>query len=344
MANRSLTKDVSDNVIAGAVIANFYMNKRDRFIENHADHDKVTFKGSNEIPLKIGDKWYFCDTDVNISTATDMDTGTVANGEDYNVYACDDSGTLAFKISLNNTFPSGFTTDTSRKIGGFHTLCTNVGTIAGHPLTDYAANDILPASIWDLKHRPISEPAGMVFDEGSNIWVDIYLASGTGASCASANGATITDTRNWMDFIDDGHAVKKQLLTDDQFQSIAMGSNEETNIAGSADPVTTGGHSDTAGRRMISNIGCEDCAGAMYQWLLTSAARLDDETAGGWYDLTGDKGSFYTYGTNKYGNTQLRAGGTWADGAACGSRCRFAVHYRWFTYSSIAVRLGSAPQ
>jgi len=419
MANRSLTKDVSDNIVAGAVIANFFLNKRDRLLENHTDHDKVTFKGSNEIPLKIGDNWFFCDTDVNISTATHMDTGSVANGKDYYVYACNNAGTLEFKISLNSTTPTGFTAANSRKIGGFHTLCADVGTISGHALSGYVANDILPTSIWDLKHRPICEPEGMVYDEGTGIWVDIYLASGTGASTASVYGATITDSRNWMDFVDDGHAVMKQLLTDEQFTSIATGAPEEAHVWNRSDPVTAGGHSayflltldvgpavdwaagdtitggtsgvtctvvecltnttyvcknisDAAGftdgevlsngaesadqgtgyptwaahamGRNVSNIGCEDCVGAMHQWLLTPSARLDDGTAGGWYDLAGGKGSFYTYGNNKYGNTQLRAGGDWDDGAYCGSRCRDAFFYRWVADSHVGARLGAKPQ
>lgn len=40
----------------------------------------------------------------------------------------------------------------------------------------------------------------------------IGTASGTGGSTASVNGGTILDTRNWMDFVDDFGAVKKQLL------------------------------------------------------------------------------------------------------------------------------------
>jgi hypothetical protein len=105
--------------------------------------------------------------------------------------------------------------------------------------------------------------------------LDIYLASGTGAATVSVNGGTISDTRTHFDFMDDGHAVGKRLLSDDEFASIAAGSNEQTNISGSADPVTTGGHSDTAARRMISNIGCEDCCGAMYQWLSDVTYRYD---------------------------------------------------------------------
>jgi hypothetical protein len=53
------------------------------------------------------------------------------------------------------------------------------------------------------------------------------------------------------------------------------GSNQKTNILGSADPVTTGPHIDTAGRRMISNIGLEDGCGVMNQWLSDQSYRFD---------------------------------------------------------------------
>ena len=46
------------------------------------------------------------------------------------------------------------------KLGGFHCLCVDVGTISGHALTNYIAGDILPRSCWDLKHKPRSEPEG----------------------------------------------------------------------------------------------------------------------------------------------------------------------------------------
>ena len=87
----------------------------------------------------------------------------------------------------------------------------------------------------------------MVYCAKLDLWVDIYLQSGTGASTASVPGATITDTRIWNDHVDDLAAVGKVLLDDSEFQIVAEGSNQKTNIAGSADPVTTGGHRDTAG-------------------------------------------------------------------------------------------------
>jgi len=279
MANRLITQVESQNALLGAVVANFMLNKLDRILE-YKDADEVTVKGSNRIPLLINDKWFYIDTDTDLSTGSDLDTGAVAAGTDYYVYACDNNGTLVFLISAASTYPDGYTADTSRKIGGFHTISAAAGTIAGHTLTGHPANGILPASVWDLKHRAkCGNNAGMVYDSGTGIWVDIYLTSGTGASTLSVNGGTISDTRTWLDFVDDGHAVGKRLLTDEEFQSIAAGSNEETNIAGSADPVTTGGHSDTAGRRMISNIGCEDCCGALFQWLIDGGYRYDADVA-----------------------------------------------------------------
>jgi hypothetical protein len=181
----------------------------------------------------------------------------------------------------------------------------------------------------------------MVYDSGINKWVDIYLISGTGVSTTSVKGGTISDIRDWMDFVDDVHAVKKRLLTDEEFQSIAAGSNEETNISGSADPATTGGHVDTASRRMISNIGCEDCAGVMWQWLLDQSYRADG-TTWAWYDLPGAKGSIYRQGT--YGDVKLLAGGNWYSAAYAGSRARYAHHYRWITITIIGGRCLAEPK
>jgi len=346
MSNRKITKDVSDSVIAGAILASFPLNKQDRIIE-YKDASNVTIKGLNLIPLRIGEYWFFLDTDTDVSTTTDMDTGSVAAGKDYYIYACDNSGNLVFKISLSSSYPYGFDANNSRKIGGFHTLCASVGVISGHPLSEASANDILQYSVWDLKHRPLSEPEGMVWSSKAGIWVDIYLTSGTGVLTASVNGGTISDSQNWMDFVDDFAAVKKQMLCDSEFQIIAAGSNEETNISGSADPVTTGGHIDTAGRRMVSDIGCEDCCGVLWQWLLDQSWRADGlpdtgDPTWSWLNLAGDKGSLYKQGT--YGDVKLLAGANWSRAENSGSRSRYATSYRWHTYSYIGGRGMSRPQ
>ncbi len=217
--------------------------------------------------------------DTDYAIADILDTGSISNAKDYCVYACNSGGTLVFRVSLASTFPAGFSAETSRKIGGFHTLCASVGTISGHTLTGYVANDILPSTVWDLNHRAANDiQVGMLWNPYNQRWEQIYGASDNGAGgVQSVFGANFLDTTGWMDFNDKAGLVGMQFFNDAQFQIAAKGSNEETNIAGSADPVTTGGHSDTAGRRMISNLGHEDMCGAMWQWLLDQSYRYDSD-------------------------------------------------------------------
>lgn len=281
-------------------------------------------------------------TTIDLDVAANWDSASqsyaaAANraGKDVYLYATADK----LILSANATVPASYTAGSSRKIGGFHCLCLSVGTISGHTLTGFLTGDILPSSIWDLRHRPTCGPEGMVYSDQADIWADIYLQSGTAATTASANGATITDTRVWMDHVDDLASVGKRLLWDAEFQVISEGANQKTNIAGSSDPVTTGGHVDTAGRRMISNIGCEDCCGAMNQWLLDQSYRNDDASYLGtwsWYTLPGNKGSFYRQGGA--GDVKLVAGGAWDNGTYCGSRFRNAYSSRWTAVTTFGAR------
>jgi hypothetical protein len=225
------------------------------------------------------------------------------------------------------------------KLGGFHCECLNIGTISNHPLTGFLTGDIVPMSVWDQLHRPTCSPDGMAWCDQAKLWVDIYLQSGTGASTASVFGGTITDTRIWNDHVDDLFAVGKRMLDDSEFQVVAEGSNQKTNITGSVDPVTTGGHVDTASRRMVSNFGLEDCCGVMHQWLRDQSYRNDDASyLGTWsyYTIPGNKGSFYKQGGA--GDVKLLAGGNWSNGTTCGSRCRFAYIYRWNALTTLGSR------
>lgn len=192
-------------------------------------------------------------------------------GKDLYVYAVADADGMSFVVSDNSTVPAGFTAATSRKIGGFHCLCADVGTIDGHALSGYAAGDILPASVWTLEHRPVAEPEGMVYHAGTGKWYDIYLASWNGTKLVSAYNQPIAGGESEKRFhgelfVEEFGKIGKTLLWRDEFQVVAKGSNERTAINGVQVPVTTGGHVDTAGRRMISNLGLEDCCGGFWQW------------------------------------------------------------------------------
>lgn len=287
--------------------------------------------------VAVGDRF------LSTSEAVTLDTTDVRSaGTDCYVYAVLEDGKLAFKLSANSTVPENFDADTSRKIGGFHMLCADVGTISGHTLSGYTAGDVLPASVWDLKHRPYSSPEGMVYHEGKNLWVDIYLASWDGTQLVSVyNAATADGTSatpfHGEKFTEEFGKIGKRLPWRHEFMVFAKGSPEMTNISGSADPTTTGGHVDTASRRIISNIGCEDCTGVLRQW-------LEDNVEGGSYGSV-SSGNHYlsgyswnaagtsaipTYNSTVDGSTRmgdsygllrrLLGGASWSDGSSCGSR------------------------
>lgn len=274
------------------------------------------------------------------SVTTDYRVAANRAGKDFYVYAVLVGGiALGLLVSANATYPTGYSATTSRKVGGFHCLCLSVGTISGHVLTGYVTGDILPASVWDLKHRPVSSPEGMVYVSGLGKWVDIYLSSVSAGAMASAYGATCADGASspafhWYKFSQWLATVGKRLLTQAEFVAASLGSNQGTNIAGSADPVTTGGKSDTGGRRMISNVGCEDCCGNLWQW--------GEEAGGGassaaWVNAF-DGNDSGVAGQHYLAPNRAILGGSWANGANCGSRCSAWLYGPLSLYESIGAR------
>ena len=283
--------------------------------------------------LSVGDVEYSATADIELDVADLLDTGTIQAGKDYCVYITTDQ---TFVVSLNSTFPSGtlsdgstaFSAENTRKIGGFHTLCADAGEIDGHPLSGFSAGDILPASVWCLNHRPFSEPAGMVYCEALDFWVDIYLQSGTGEATESVFGGTITHTRCQPDHTEDMFSVRKKLLSDEEFSAAADGSNQQTAVSGGSVPATTGGHIDTAGRRMISGIGCEDFCGFTWEWLReTGPSGGKDQKP-----IPGGKGNFFG---NVYG---LIAGGYYGEPGISGSRARNSANELIKTTAGIVAR------
>jgi hypothetical protein len=212
------------------------------------------------------------------SNETSKATAANRNGEDVYIYAVEPSSgtTPNFCLSSNSTYPDGTvggvtaSATNSRKIGGFHCLCVDVGTISGHSLTGYLDGDILPRSVWtQAQHRPTSSPEGMVY-VGNKLWADIYLASNTTTLESSYGG--------------------------------------------------------TASRRMISNVGCEDCAGVLWQWAnetgsdggAASYAVQDTSSETSSYD--GRVGLEINRGQGYSVPNRGLVGGNWSAGAACGSR------------------------
>lgn len=304
--------------------------------------------------------------DGSVIWTCELDYAAAANraGKDFYIYACENAGTPLVPnliISINSTVPNGYTASNSRKIGGFHCECEDIGTISDHPLSGYVAGDILPATIWDLNHRPIGAPEGFAYDEGTDVWLAIYGLSWSGSwgsATATQPGRASDDTltleskygAEWADgassekwhcwkFEQVLARQKQRLPYQREFMSGSLGSNQGTNIYDSADPTTTGGHKDTNNRRMVSNIGLEDCCGDHYQW---GAEVGSASTSGSWGNAfdTNDK-----YQVGQVYGTVYRAllGGSWSNGAVCGSRCAQLGSSAFALYSYDGARAASEP-
>lgn len=297
-----------------------YYNRDQLFYSN-----KTNITIPKNLKINIDGECYISTINKVLQLST-VDTPQNLAGKDVYIYACkpqDISSTEPiFVLSLNSTVPTGYTASSSRKIGGFHCLCADVGTIDGHTLSGYVTGDILPASIWDLLHRPKGDSEGLAYDEVSECWLSIYQLSWDGTKLVSVYNGVIADgasTKKWHGeaFIEQLMNQKMRLPWRHEFQMAAKGSNEGTSIKNAADPNTTGGHVDSNNRRMISNIGLEDCCGCSWQWA------MDLGFAGGsaWNDSVYNS----SVDSQRYGQSygtlyRLLLGARWNSGSHCGSR------------------------
>lgn len=261
---------------------------------------------------------------VNIDTVGLWDNATFAvtanrAGKDFYVYAVEDSTSIV--LSANSTFPTGYTALNTRKIGGFHCLCVSVGTISGHTLSGYVAGDILPRSVWDRFNRSAGRQEGTILSRCGK-WVDIYLPSVSGNTLVSVNGGTIADGTSSPAF----HTYKFEqwfsrqgmhTISQQEFFSVAEGANQSTNIVDTTDPVTTTGHVDTAGRRMISNEGVEDTCGVSWQWGRDTGGVMTGAAWENAYDANDDS---TTRGQHYHAPCRCLLGGAWTNGVFCGVR------------------------
>ena len=316
------------------------------------------------LQVKVNDVIYTLQSDLTLQLST-VGTGANLAGKNVYIYACtpkvENQVAPDFVLSLNSTVPDSYTAETSRKIGGFHCLCKSVGTISGHTLSGYVIGDILPLSAWDLIHRPVSNPEAMVYIKEINKWVDIYLAGLSGTTLINEYGATTADGSSSPGyhsekFVEEFALQYKRPLYRREFQVVAKGSNEMTSIQGSADPNTTGGHVDTAGRRMISNYGLEDCCGALWQW---GADEYDCYNGNG---VSWSSANFYlsgyswqsksvynsAYDSQQYGSCdgllrRVLLGGFLDHSSSCGSRCAHCAAFASYGFSDCGSRGLSEP-
>jgi hypothetical protein len=274
-----------------------------------------------------------------ILTAADSDGSFVSFtlGENYYIYALQpaEGAEPNFTISINSTYPDGYTENNSRKIGGFH--YGRIRDVAdAYDETATITVNILPNSVWDLQNRPTCDPTGMA--KVGDIWVDIYLASddGNGGVESKYNATPITGTEglSWYSFAERFAKVDKRMASMSEWTALAQGSpqgNDGDNV--NAWSATTNSSRTATGTvtNAISNYNIVDCAGNVYEWLDELSIRQDssDTTDWRWYDPDTDFNESIESNWNELGDLYLpnddglvafRAGGRWNNGVHCGAR------------------------
>lgn len=319
-----------------------YYNRDELFTTN-----KTTVTIPKDLKININGNCYISTINKSLQLST-VDTPANLAGKDVYIYACEPtSGTEPiFVLSLNSTVPTGYTANNSRKIGGFHCLCKDVGVIKGHTLSGYVTGDILPATRWDLLHRPKGDSEGLAYDEVSECWLSIYPLSWDGTKLVSVYNGVIADgisTKKWHGeaFIEQLMNQKMRLPWRHEFQMAAKGSNEGTTIKNAVDPNTAGGHVDSNNRRIISNIGLEDCCGCSWQW----AMDLGFAGGSGWNDSVYNS----SVDSQRYGQSygilfRLLLGTCWHYNSVCGSRSVYCNSTASSNDSDNTARCASEPR
>lgn len=328
-----------------------------KYLECNAAKTGVVVKEGTIIPFKSGSSWRAQLFSEDEECAT-LDTGTLALGNDYNVYLCDnetDDGLLL--ISLNTTAPEGYTVDNSRKIGGFH-----YGRIRNSITIADVAVAVVPNSVYDLINRPRCSPRGMA-KSLSGFWFDIYLASlksaltfnaGDGSELISGEAQSVyggtpltgTEGLNGNNFIELAEMSEKRLLTLAEWLQVAKGSpqgNDGDND--NAWTETTNSARTTCGAvaNAISLLNAVDCVGNVYEWLDEYLTRGDHGTSAAWVDVYSGMGVGQIHGYGSYPIVQVLAGLNWNDGVRAGSRSLRLSRYPWDVDTDVGCRFACDP-
>lgn len=282
-----------------------------------------------------------------------------AVGKDYCIYACDptdgdetDLTAEVYLISLNTTYPNGYTADNSRKIGGFHYGVVRAVNTAGIPVNssnvaegsgweDNVSNGILPNSVWTLLNRPTCDPTGMV--KIGTFWADIYLASDNGnsglKSAYGVNPITGTEGLNWYIANEKLQRVGKRLPSYAEFCQLAYGSPEGkdgNNDYAWSKTSNTGRTTTGAVTKAVSAKNVRDAVGNVWEWV--DELCLDPTASSwNWYDVLG-AGYGDAYIPSNTALHALSCGGDWRSGVRAGSRAVNCDNAPWYVSSYFGVR------
>lgn len=320
-----------------------------------ADPSSVAFTrtGNGTISLKAGSVIERSGILYPFSANTAVQMPALTAGTDYAIYLCND-GTLRADASFSA--PAGFTTTTSRKIGGFHYA---PGGTAAAQAGGNTTPQINPYSIWDIKCRPACpDPRGMAL-VADTFWCDIYmLGVNHHTNGTSRNNATIADgasppkvpamfggdgsatysSLTWFEATEVLKAYGKSLLDYAEFSAAAYGVTEA--VSRGNDPVTAGLGTTNSGasntdEKFTSKWGIIQASGVQYAWG-RDFSYIAGTGSAGWKDNAGGRGQLYLMNDN--GLVVPRFGGSWADTVDSGSRASVWNTPPWSALSGIGAR------
>lgn len=290
-------------------------------------------------------------------TVANLDEAAFSVGKDYYIYICDPTGgdetvdaDEVYKISQSSTFPSGFTAQTSRKIGGFHYGVVRRVNGRGNPINSsgaergsgwesYVYNGILPNSVYTLLHRPKCDPTGMAY-VGNGLWADIYLSSDDGAdglrSVYNQNPITGTEGLDWYIANEKARRVGKRLADYAEFCQAAFGSPQgadgNNTYAWSATGNTARAKTGAV-TYAVSATNIRDLVGNVWKWVNEFCL---EPTAGSWtWQNVLGSGHGQTYIPSATALHAFICGGDWNGGVHGGDRAVNCGHYPWYVGASI---------
>lgn len=321
---------------------------------------------ASTISIKAGTKIMVAGLAINITVDTAVVMPALTGGTDYAIYACTD-GTVRADASF--TAPTGYTTETSRLIGGFHYGLVAPGTtVAGgsfattgngmiwtQPDVDLIAG-INVFSLWDLRWRTTSNDSLLRAQKGFSFingeWGGLYVCSTdhaanglsrAGTNIASGtvlpkkplafggNGTVTYANMDWWTANEIVRAYGAKLMRESLFVDAAFGVTENQSIDSTATTYPT--TQRNAG--YTSKYGLEQASGHHYTWGEDTGMYYDNSTWT-WKDSNGGRGQILTQGT--YGLARVILGGNRTSGVFSGSRCSNWGSSPWLSLWLIGVR------
>ncbi|MDG4475448.1 phage major tropism determinant [Thiovibrio frasassiensis] len=336
------------------------------FYKRESGSQAFTKTGASTISVKAGVVAIVGSTKVSAAVDTAIVMPALTAGTDYAIYACTD-GTVRADASF--TAPTGYTTETSRLIGGFHYGLVAPGTtVAGGSFatTDngmiwtQADVDLIAGinawSIWDLRWRASSNDSLLRAQKGftfvNGLWVANYLCStdhiANGLSKAGTNiasgtvlpkkplafggdGTVTYPNMNWWTANEIVRAYGAKLMRESLFVDAAFGVTENQSIDSTAATYPT--TQRNAG--YTSKYGLEQASGHHYTWG-EDTGQFYDTTTWSWKAVNGGRGQVDTQGT--YGLARVLLGGHRAHGVNSGSRSSYWSDSPWDSYWPMGVR------